>query len=134
MDKLVKARRFRDAFILLAATLLAMLIFHCVRSSRGEDNDAATVHWVEGGEAMTAYCEVYSPTHGPVPGALVTLEDDSGGTSGITDENGRVLIEKGETAVTGIEVNGTRVMRRDCCLGVFAPKVTRGLLLTIELK
>src|SRR4051794_29434461 len=94
----------RGGIALLVAT---PLFFVCMvalyqRHMSYEDNEQATVRLQVGGESMTATCSVYDRDGKPAPGVYVKVDNDSGGSGEVTDENGTAVIKPGETEVLGI--------------------------------
>lgn len=65
-----------------------------------------------------------------MPGTVVRIDNNSGGNEGKTNTRGFVRIDLGEPEVSGIDINGVRIMERHW----FAPTVWEGLRVSIVVK
>lgn len=102
-----------------------------------ESSNFADVSWKVGGAKHVATIHVLDVTGQPLQGIYANTKSNSGWSSSqaLTDAQGVVKIEPGESDVIGVEVGGVQVMSRDLLgIGLLAPSVRNGLEIEIRIK
>jgi hypothetical protein len=95
--------------------------------------DHLIVRWRSIGKPMRVEGTVFSSRQAPLKGISIHVEDDSGGQSATTDENGRFAVQLGEAEVRGFELKGYGGMNWGI-LGFGGLDATKGLELTITVR
>ncbi len=67
-------------------------------------------------------------------GVRVHVDNNSGGNEEVTNDQGRVIIELGESDISGLSVNGVPVLHRPYAYHLGVPNVSKGVMVQIQLK
>lgn len=125
---------WRRNFAICAIVISLPSLAYLYATREWEESDFGDAQWEPSGRAGVFCCTVTDAEGRPVAGARVDIDNNSGGTGGTTDENGRVELRPGESELSGIAVNRVWLVRRRFADELGSPSVKRGLDVRIRLK